>query len=358
MGSRLASQYLRAGPLKVPSWIRKTHGFRASASGSASAGRAYASFVSALEIFPLLKKLDEKVWPKTWADAPASWAKSVGRGQGPKFSIKPRFPGKAARQVADNINSAEQHRQEQPCHMHWLLWSANLRLLQIAQGSALRKKDDCEARFADTTQGLRELRAELGEDSGAPLSSRSAPATAGDSLTAGCVESAEQPRIEKSSANSDLDNPEGMPVEDEGAFEEPPPEPPPGPGPEEAGQTKSDQEDSAICQLISAAIVSRRPGEINEAILATKKRQKHWGNKAHQERGAAFQTWVKNQGADHNRGLFAWTKGAEEASPQDSIEANGAGLQQPLNLDASGGQSSIVSIELADWGRAPARSWY
>ena len=65
-------------------------------------------------------------------------------------------------------------------------------------------------------------------------------------------------------------------------------------------------------------------------MLTAKKRQKHWGNQAHHERGKAFQDWIRNQGADYDRGLFAWAKGAEEASPPDDIEENGAGLRRPL----------------------------
>ena len=68
----------------------------------------------------------------------------------------------------------------------------------------------------------------------------------------------------------------------------------------------------------------------HNAFLAAKKREKHWGNKAHQERGKAFQEWIRNQGADYDRALFAWAKGAEEENPPDEIEENGAGLLRPL----------------------------
>ena len=232
------------------------------------------------------------------------------------FTVKPRFAEKAARQATDNLNSAEQHSQDQPCHMHWLRWSANLRLLQVAQGSALRKKADCEARFAEVTSGLCDLQAELGEasvrdfDGSGPShtsgqdtglqratlhpSSHGAfgdlgpmgasglpggPVNSSDPLLAGCVGILERPPFSQVRANSALDDPEGTLIEEDDAFDKPPPEPPPESRPEEASQDKSGLEDHGAYLLIRAAVASRRPGELNEAVLAAKKRQKHWGNK-------------------------------------------------------------------------------
>lgn len=80
----------------------------------------------------------------------------MGRACGPFFAVKPRFPGEVTSEAASALSSAGQHSEDQPAHMHWLLWSANLRLIQRAQASALRKKTDCDDRFAEASLGLRD----------------------------------------------------------------------------------------------------------------------------------------------------------------------------------------------------------